>query len=87
MSTDDEVVFGHVVDDTRSCYELLEPAALAGAELTAELALTAAEFELHGGTLESFLRWYPSEARVREAFAEWEECKRALSAKGLSIEA
>lgn len=59
MTPDDEIVFGRVLDDFRACDN--------GAD-----ALATAEFELHGATFRSLLRWYPDDARVRAAVAEWE---------------
>lgn len=59
MTPDDEILFGRVVDDSRTCSD--------GAD-----AFAIAEFELHGATLRSLMRWYPNEARVLAALAEWE---------------
>ena len=71
MSPDEEVVFGRVYDEVHSSYERVR--ALMSQTPSAEYAIALAEFELHGSTLRSLERWYPSDARVREALAEWEE--------------
>lgn len=87
MSPDDEILFGHVVDESRYSYErvnALARLAHAGSP-PPDLALAIAEFELHGATLRSLLRWYPDEAPVRKAFMGWELLNVRLATSGLPI--
>jgi len=74
MAPDDEILFGRAADESKSSYE--RAGALAREACTglppSDLALALAEFELHGATLRSLMRWYPEELRVRNALADWE---------------
>jgi hypothetical protein len=87
MTPDDEILFGHVADESRSSFERVT--ALAGrahaGSLPPDLALAVAQFELHGATLRSLLRWYPDEARIRKALMDWELFSVQLATNGLPI--
>jgi predicted anti-sigma-YlaC factor YlaD len=86
MTPDDEVLFGHVCDDCRSCFERVERLTIAEAS-GADLALALAEFELHGASLRCLARWYPDEKRVRLALTEWELSSVQLSSRGFAVDA
>jgi hypothetical protein len=86
MSTDDEILFGQVRDDSTSSflrvqYLVREPISDSSSR---ELALTLAEFELHGATMWTLTRWYPDDQRVRHAFEDWDSFNRDLMSLGLS---
>lgn len=88
MSTDDEILFGQVRDDSTSSFlrvQLLvrEPTTDSASR---ELALTLAEFELHGATMQALSRWYPDDQRVRNAFEDWDVFNRDLMSLGLSTD-
>lgn len=87
MAPDDEILFGRVEDESQSSFERV--AALARqahmGSMPADLALAIAEFELHGATLRSLLRWYPEETRVRAALADWELFGLQLNATLLTL--
>jgi hypothetical protein len=74
MSPDDEILLGHAADESRYSYERVRALARQAHESSPppDLALAMAEFELHGATLRSLLRWYPDEAHVRKTLADWE---------------
>ena len=87
MAPDDEILFGRVEDESQSSYERV--ASLANqahmGSAPSDLALALAEFELHGATLRSLLRWYPDESRVRNALADWELLDVQLRARRVVI--
>jgi hypothetical protein len=88
MTTDDEIVFLHVRDESRSTYDRLEKLRNAALDaVTPDLAFALAEFELHGATLRSLRRWYPLDDRVRQTLANWEVLSLELASRGLPVEA
>jgi hypothetical protein len=88
VAPDDETLFFHVRDESRSSWERVKHFRdSSSAALTPDLAVTLAEFELHGATLRSLLRWYPEEDRVRTALADWEVLSLQLASQGLPIDA
>jgi hypothetical protein len=80
MQVDDEIIFGRVLDETRQCGERIE-SSLA----PADVAMSLAEFELHGATLRSLARWYPEEPRVRLSVLEWDLMALRLAAPSHGI--
>ena len=87
MTPDDEILFGHVADESRSSFERLNALAhrAHAGSLPPDLALAVAQFELHGATLRSLLRWYPNEARIRKALLDWELYAVGLRTSGLAV--
>jgi hypothetical protein len=85
MAPDDEILFGHVADDVQHSFERVDRLAnqAVGGDPPPDLALALAEFELHGATLRSLVRWYPDEIRVRAALADWELTSDRISAYAL----
>ena len=86
MSTDDEILFGQVRDDSDSSFlrvQCLVREPISDSR-SRELALTLAEFELHGATIRTLTCWYPEDERVRHAFEDWDFHNRDLMSKGLS---
>jgi hypothetical protein len=91
VQSDDEIMFGRALDESRACAERIEAfrsrssaGSTAGSQcLTAgTLALDIAAFELHGATLRSLARWYPDEPRVGLAVAEWVDREREVAGAG-----
>jgi hypothetical protein len=85
MQPDDEIVLGRALDESRDSLRLIESLQAAlhrdGLERfnrTADLNVTAAEFELHGATLHRLADWYPNEAQVQRAVQEWERLRSSL---------
>ena len=88
MTTDDEILFGRVSDETRSSYERVQRLRVSGTSaVSPDLGITLAEFELHGSTLRSLRRLYPREDRVNAVLAEWQRLSLKLASQGLSVEA
>jgi len=88
MAPDDETIFFSVRDESRSSWERLKQSRdSASGPLRADQAVALAEFELHGATLRSLLRWYPNEDRVRAALANWEILSLELGSQGLPVDA
>jgi hypothetical protein len=87
MAPDDEILFGHAVDESRYSYEHVEALSRQAYEspLPPDVALAMAEFELHGATLRSLMRWYPDEVRVRKALVDWELFSSRLTSSGLPV--
>ncbi len=85
MQPDDEIVLGRALDESRDSLRLIESLRAAlnrddlGSNRSAELNLTAAEFELHGATLHRLADWYPNDAQVQQAVQEWERLRSSLA--------
>lgn len=88
MTTDDEILFGHVSDETRSSYERVQRLRVSGSgAVSPDLGISLAEFELHGATLRSLSRLYPREDRISAVLADWQRLNLKLASQGLSVEA
>jgi len=87
MTPDDEILFGHAVDESRLSYERLNGLARQtyATSPSPDLPLAIARFELHGATLRSLRRWYPDEGRIRKALMDWELFSVQLATSGLAI--
>ena len=81
MSSDDEILFAQVRDDSDSSFRRVQCLVQEPIQdsTSHELALTLAEFELHGDTLRTLTRWYPDDERVRNALEDWELSNRDLA--------
>ena len=87
---DDEILFGHALDESWLCYGRLEaivrgaaPATVHREAADGDLYKLLAEFELHGNTLRMLARWQPENPRFRQGLADWEHYENGLHELGL----
>jgi hypothetical protein len=81
MRSEDEVIFGRALDETRACLEQLAAPTREGALVAVHAersarrqdpALGIGVFYLHGATFRSLAKWYPEDERIRHALLNWE---------------